>query len=275
MKIYFYLAICVGIFASCKSYVQVFNTASNIGENEHGNYVYETDTVRITYSFWEENGVMTFEIFNKTKSPIYIDWKKSSYIDNSVKLNYWADVEKTSSQIVYDNYLFKKSSESASKKNTITGVSQTSSTKMERITFIPPNSSYFRSQFYIYPVSAFLLNTKTNSEEVLRKDDNSKKTKIYKANYNLETTPLIFRNFLTISFSEEIEDEFYIDNKFYISEVLEMERDHFEQYRYDTSVKGKWFLRDEYGNPILFNDFESPKSFYIKIPKVASITKRK
>ena len=49
---------------------------------------------------------MTFTIFNKLDIPIYIDWKKSSYIDNSVKLNYWVDEEMKKTLESYDNYYY-------------------------------------------------------------------------------------------------------------------------------------------------------------------------
>lgn len=73
----------------CKTYVQVFDTKAKNIKVENEFYVFENDSLKITYSFWAKNGLMTFGIYNKLNKPLYIDWKKSSYIDNSVKLNYW------------------------------------------------------------------------------------------------------------------------------------------------------------------------------------------
>jgi hypothetical protein len=50
---------------------------------------YENDTVRVVYIFWSENGTMGLFIHNKSKRPIYIDWKKCSYITGTVKHDYW------------------------------------------------------------------------------------------------------------------------------------------------------------------------------------------
>ncbi len=86
---------------------------------------------------------MQFEIYNKLKTPIYVDWCKSFYIDNKVKLNYWEDVELTNA--LYLCYYY----ESAFLGRRSAGFSNSTKTKDERITFIPPKAKYLRSQFYI------------------------------------------------------------------------------------------------------------------------------
>jgi hypothetical protein len=262
------------ILFGCKSYVQVFKTNSSVETDADGFYVYENDSLKITYSFWNAKGLMTFSIFNKLDKPLYIDWKKSSYIDNSVKLNYWVDEEKTKGLSAYGSYYYDgpllKPGYAISSKG---GASISSTVKVERITFIPPSSNYYRSQFYILPINFFKLDTKTEFDEVPRKDKPKKKTKVYKATFTKEKSPLVFRNFLTFSLSEDFVTEFYVDNEFYIQQVLEMDKRHFEQYRYDDD--GKWYIKDENGNPILFSDFQSPSSFYLKIKKnVESIESR-
>src|SRR5690606_24629018 len=228
------IGLIVLFFYGCKSYVQVFETNGTNLEIENEFYVYENDSLKITYSFWTQKGLMTFAIFNKLDKPLYIDWKKSSYIDNSVKLNYWIDEEKKKSIEYYGSYYYDgpllKPGYAVSSTG---GISVSSTVKVERITFIPPTSNYYRSQFYILPINFFKLDTKTNYDEVPRKDKPKKSTKVYKATFTKEESPLVFRNFLTFSFSEDFESEFYVDNEFYIQQVLEMDRRHFEQYKFD------------------------------------------
>lgn len=265
------------ILFGCKSYVQVFKTDSSIETDTDGFYVYENDSLKITYSFWKAKGLMTFSIYNKLEKPLYIDWKKSSYIDNSVKLNYWVDEEKTKGLSAYGSYyydgpLLKPRFAISS----TSGISMSSTVKVERITFIPPSSNYYRSQFFILPINFFKLDTKTEFEEVPRNDKPKKKeTKVYKTTYAKENSPLVFRNFLTFSLSEDFETEFYVDNEFYIQQILEMDERHFKQYRYDEAKKGKFYIKDENGNFKLFSDFKNPSSFFIKIPKEGSIEYRK
>lgn len=260
----------------CKSYVQMFNTDSLIIVNDEGFYVHENDSVKITYSFWKEKGLMTFSIFNKLDKPLYIDWKKSSYVDNSVKLDYWVDEEISKVISSYGSYFYADPLLMPGYIVSSTGGASVSSTfKEERITFIPPSSNYYRSQFYILPINFFKLDTKTDFVEVPRNDKPKKKTKLYKATFSKENSPLVFRNFLTFSLSEDFTSEFYVDNEFYIEEILEMDRRHFGYYRVDETKKGRSSLFEDNKNWILISDFKNPRSFYLMIPKEGSIEYRR
>jgi hypothetical protein len=260
----------------CKSYVQVFNTNSTVDTNEEGFYVHENDSLKITYSFWKEKGLMTFSIYNKLDIPIYIDWKKSSYIDNAVKLNYWSDELKSKAMSLYSSYLYSgpllKPGFAAS---ATAGTTLTTTVRDERITFIPPLSYYYRSQFYVFPERFYRLDKETRFVKVPRRDRPEKTTKVYQASFTKHNSPLIFRNFLTFSLSENFETEFYIDNEFYIDEVFEMENKEFGFYKYDESKKGRSLIRDENGEPILFSKYKKPSSFFIKIPKERGVKERR
>jgi hypothetical protein len=267
------VAICLLLFG-CKSYVQVFNTKSLIKIDNEGSYVYENDSLKITYSFWQEKGIMSFTIYNKSNKPLYIDWKKSSFINNSVKLNYWIDEEKTKAISVYGTYFYDGPLLKPGYPLINTGGASISSTmKEERITFIPPESNYYRSQFYIFPITAFTMDTKSAFDEVPRKDKPKKRTKVFKATFTKENSPLVFRNFLTFSFYENFDAEFYVDNEFFIQQILEMDRKHFEQIRYNENQRS--YILDENGNFKFFSEFMRPSSFYLRIPVEQSISNRK
>ena len=144
---------------------------------------------------------MSFVIFNRQQKPLYIDWKKSAYIDNSVKLNYWIDEEKMTSTEYYGSYLYNgpliKPDYAVGE---TVGIKKSSNVKVERITFIPPKSKSFRSKFYILPV-IFCKLMAPESYEVQRNDDTRKKTIVYEKSYENNNSPVVFRNFLTFSYS--------------------------------------------------------------------------
>ena len=268
MKNILILIVISSLLFGCKSYVQVFNTSSSIKTDTEGFYVYENDSLKITFNFWKTKGVMAFSIYNKLNRPLYVDWKKSSYIDNSVKLDYWVNEETSNAITIYGSYFYAGPLlKPGFVVNKGASLSSTTTVKVERITFIPPSSNYFRSQFYILPISYYPLGNKAKSEEVSRNDKLKKKTKIFRADFSKENSPLVFRNYLTLSTSEDFETEFYVDNEFYIDEIFEMDKRHFEQYRYDETKRGKWFICDENGDPLLFSDFKKPSSFYLYMPK--------
>ena len=78
-------------FAGCASYIQVFETTSVNVPIQDGRFVYEDDSVKVVYTFWKKKGLMAFDVFNKLDVPVYIDWKKSSFVYNDYKMDYWVD----------------------------------------------------------------------------------------------------------------------------------------------------------------------------------------
>lgn len=237
----------------CKSYVQVFNTKSlNVKIGTDSYYVFENDTIKITYSLWENKGLLSFTVFNKSSKPIYIDWKKCCFIDKSTKLDYWIDKElrktvTTSSGYVYKAYLNLYNTGNHA-------IATTEIIKYERITFIPPRAKYHRSQFHLLPIAYYPM-TKLNNYKMVSRNDKSKTkgTRVYEMNFTKAISPYFFRNFLTYSFDEDFETEFYIDNEFYISSIKEMRSKHF---------KGKIAKRS--GDKIIFEyPFYEHSSFYL------------
>jgi hypothetical protein len=177
-----------------------------------------------------------------------------------VKLDYWIDEQMTKSIQYYGNYYNSGPMQKLGNAfSSSLGLSVSTSVKIERKTFLPPNSSYSRSQFYILPINFFNLDTKNQTKEVLRNDKPKKKTKIYEKSYSNENSPLIFRNFLTISFSENFDNEFYVDNEFYIRDIKEMKRRHFEYMKRDESFKYEKFY--------LHSDYMNERSFYLYFNK--------
>ncbi len=140
----------------------------------HDNYLFfENDTLRVVYMFWGENGVMGIFIHNKTEYPLYIDWKKCSFITGTTKHDYWDESitmatsgststigeEQTkavsSSEYWFTNFLrgFVNGDEKKTNKSSSEWFQQTFSnsltriTKPERITFIPPHTTISQAAY--------------------------------------------------------------------------------------------------------------------------------
>jgi hypothetical protein len=174
----------------------VFETTSNTLKQKKNMFCYENDTVKVLYDFWSQQGLIKFEIFNKTKQPIYVDWKKSSYISNKFKLNYYRDGETIESKSLLANYYFKPN---YTPNEIAMGSTSSIVTKDERITFIPPNSKIQKAQFYILPISRLNMSPSTFFYETERNDNPTKKTIIYLQNYTEENSPIAFINHILIS----------------------------------------------------------------------------
>jgi hypothetical protein len=128
--------------------------------------------------------------------------------------------------------------------------------KPERITFIPPKSFYYRSQFYLLPIDYFEISTVTAIKKIIPRNDNPKKTTVvWEQNFDYINSPLKFRNYLAFSFSENATNFFFIDNEFYLSSVKEMDYNH-----YLGAI-----INNKNGNSEFSRPYKKETSFYIKI----------
>lgn len=243
------------------NYTQIFETQSTNTRKIDDFFVYENDTVKITYSFWENYGLLSFGVYNKLNKPIYIDWKNSSFINNSNKIDYWIDETQKSTIDYFSSYLYRGpllkpgfAVQSGTQFSTSTEV------KPERITFIPPKSNYYKSQFYLLPIECYKLNSDSiNTTIEPRRDRPKKNTTIYSQDFSSSNSPLIFRNFLAFAFSENSKEFFFVDNEFYINSVKQMDLKHYW---------GRSSGFDNKGNPIYpKNPFKVGTSFYIQVPE--------
>lgn len=257
------------IFCGCSSsFVQVFETnTENKNIINEDSYIYENDSIKITYNFWEDNGKMSFIVYNKLKKPLYIDWKKSSYISNTVKINYWEDITTTNSvearQTIIDNKKFNTGFNIRKYylANSI-GVSSSVSSKPEKITFIPPNSNYFRTQFKLLPIKELKVKN-YNSIVIPNLNNKEKMENALKKNFSKNESPLVFRNFITMSYNENFTTEFYVDNEFYVSKVTKLKSNQFEAIK--RKENSAFFEKSEDGKLLKINPYKSEKSFYVII----------
>lgn len=258
------------VLTSCKTYVQVFETESRNTVSESNFYVYENDSLKIMYDFWHNRGVLRFSIYNKLDKPLYIDWRKSSYIYNNMKINYWEEKEfrKSNSSFYYSSshhssYNYSPNYTSGNNFGTLSGTQSTVITKPERVTFIPPKSTFVKNQFFIVSKRQFMVKDyKVNKvESKIRK---GKVTTILEKTYNLDQTPFLFRNFLTVSLSEDISEEFYIDNEFYVSKIQKLKLLDFSKPLLDETKKPKKvLLMDSKGRTMRYSPFQKSGSFYL------------
>lgn len=250
---------------SCNAYYQTYKVSSTNCKPDVNNFlISESDTFKIIYSFWSDHGIVAFTFYNKTEKPIYIDWKKSSCIFNGLKRNYWDDIVYSSSTIVSaqkdvystknkysadPNYLFQRY-------GITTSFSTAQTFKPEQITFIPPKS--------FISVSKFLIGFQTiigNKDIALEN-----RQVLCKKTFDQTSSPLTFRNYITISMDEKFNDSFMIDDHFYLGEVKEF------KYKGDIiplaqpnlyyfKIKDKSYGHDKFkfGDKVIF----SKKSEYI------------
>lgn len=180
------------------------------------NYVFESDSLTIRYSFWDEDGVLGFSVYNHMSQPIYIDWKRSSFIQNGEKLDYWQETTVSASSAVYSNVL--RSGLFGRGVNTGIVVSNGKEMKIERYTFIPPRSKYIRKQFSLNGEERIEVDFDERMEcEVKGRD---KRVSLQSRSFSRSDTPLEFRNYIAFTRSEDDDVEFYLDHRFHVSQAV-------------------------------------------------------
>jgi hypothetical protein len=251
-------------FSNKPLYVQIYETEGvNISKTKDY-YTYENDTVRIDYVFWADGGVMAFRVFNKTNRPLYIDWFKSAYISNAGRYQYWNERNKP-----------EVSREGISRRNKIifpsvpgyTGSVIADRIKPEKISFIPPGSYLEKNGDYLTEDFFTDWGTDYSQTKEPRHDDPHIITTVSCKKFTRENTPLDFRNFLTLSFSDNFTSEFYVNNEFYVKSITSMERNHFWDDIADSHVNDNADWRSFKNNYYSQTKYKKGADFYYQTYK--------
>ena len=205
------------IFSSCSEYGQVVYTkpiSDGINKQEDY-YVFEDDKIKVVYDFWAPRGMMHFTLYNKTNKPLYVDWNKSSFVNQKNKVRYYEGREYTTSITTSADAKVTKvgtiyGAPAAATKGKGVSYSSGTTVREERITFIPPQSSITKT-FNNLVANIYYKVTDYNSTE---KEIHGISVHEITLGDNVE-----FRNFLTYSTTEQFENEFYIDNGFRITKI--------------------------------------------------------
>lgn len=236
----------------------------NLIESSPDKYVFDNDTVRITYTFWSHHGQFGFSIENKLSTPIYVDWKKSNLIYNGTPNVYWTDETVVNSNSVTRGIAVRGHF------GVSMGMARTDGESIirpkERVTFLPPTSTIERNEYAIENSSYYLMDLTKNGEVVTNDANPKKMTTVYKQGFTDVSSPIHLTNFLTISSKENFEVEWFIQNSFYINEIEEMELAHF---------RGKCTGSTDIGEPICPRVLRSNKKYYLYVPKGYDFVKRK
>lgn len=234
---------------SCMPNVQVVTLrGSNVTPAQEG-LVLDNDTLTLRYNFASERGLMQLSLLNKLNKPLYVDWKRSSFIIGQDKVDYWSDVSDvnlTGSAPRYNRY-----ASPVYLGGTIT--------KQDPIAFIPPQTRLEKKQFVVVPQgSVHLTGSSITEQEKAKWTDRKKPVDIVTYAYSADQSPLTFRNYLTLSTDKDFKTEFTIDTKFWASDVKVLPRDQILTQQSTSNYDGRGYYI-----PAIF---KQPDAFYVQLP---------
>lgn len=239
-KLYFlFVGFALLFLSSCSPYVKLLETEASGTTKSADKYIaFENDSIKVTYNLWDNGGVMYYVVYNKLDVPLYVDWKKSGYVVNDIKYNYWQD--RTVSEVTQSATLIPGT-------KIVTYLPKTVTIADERITFIPPKSQI--SIPFTYPLisgdASLQYDISNNDKKIkvqtvdLRHDKTatkqkvdktwkgSGKTTVFEKTFTRENSPFTFRNFMTYSTTESFQREGYVNTSFAVVKMTEMKAKQF------------------------------------------------
>ncbi len=241
-------------------YVQVYDIESSLPLVKN-KFTYENDSIRVTYYFWGENGIVQIGINNKLDKPIYIDWKKSFYKNVDNELSYAPEIVITEeNRKVYEQYAFEgRFLHSIDyEMNYNTASSNEFATKVEDITEIKPYGYYMRLKYHLTPkqIYTFTEDAKKLSEPSFENEGSF--VTVYEASFDKAKSPFSFSSTVFFSTDKEFASSTKVTSDFYVVGGFEMNAKHF---RGDKSGK------DAEGRVIYKFPYRKSSRFYQEIDK--------
>jgi len=207
--ILFQLAVLVGLWG-CAQYQYVTVDGKLMYDDNYG-FFDSNDTLTVLYTFNGLNCPINIELHNNHTKPIYVDWSRSFAVIDGKAYSYWVDDAMLNAQV--ETYCYDYNALSSSVSN-VRGIVS----KEQKVNFIPPRS-------YTSFTPIWLMNSSINLngwKDFLDTNSFTKKRLMEKKySFNETNNPMIVRSFLTVSFTENFLDPFYLDHSFWVSEVVE------------------------------------------------------
>ncbi len=204
---YLFLLLGFLLLNSCSTYYcSTMNTRDPYTiKNDYGEFVVEGDSLDVIYNFYGHNAPITVGVVNKMSKPLYVDWTKSGIMIDDASTSY-IELPRVSkgddSQLTDFTYFLNNS---------------------DNLSYVKPYSRLNKqilelTNFNFHKINDSLYNN-WNTEA-----DSWGENKKYKTiRYAEADSPIYLRTFLTVyEDSRRIEDAFYYENAFYMSELIKI-----------------------------------------------------
>lgn len=225
MKKYFLLLTVSLLFASCKSYIQIYDVDSTSAKTSNEQFVFENEDCKLTYNFWEEWGNASMVFTNKTDKNLFVSLSQSSYIFNGFSSSFYKGVD--------DHVVISKF-----KSKTFHDLP---------VVCVAPKSSRVIGDLNLVDKIYFFCEKK--------KDNPSRR---YSENYNENDSPITFGYNMVYSATENCNEVKSLESSFYVSRIENVTK---KQEEVSSQVKN---CSDYSDTSVIILKSQSPKRFYIK-----------
>lgn len=199
----------IAILASCNVYRYTTIESKSIRKNGQAVFTEENDTMRIEYNFSGSGGPVAITIFNKTNLPLYVDWKRSSFIVNDKAVSYF------NPNVRLDGTINSQSIQSVNQITDGRAAIRADLLVQPGSSFIPPQS--YAQNTYVYLTT--FVDTRIPIEKMKREklQIGQFNYRIWKADFSEADTPLFFKSYITFTMSDNSGQFFSKQHDFYIA----------------------------------------------------------
>ncbi|WP_276503772.1 hypothetical protein [Terrimonas pollutisoli] len=228
----------IATLSSCTTYQYVTLDSSDVPKNEKKEFLWENDTLKVSYKFSGEGGLLTIAVFNKANQPLYIKWKKSALINDGEAMSLFKKGVIVSGAVETDTYRVDKNLSASS------SFFSASFDLPEGVDFLPPLSGLSKSLVSLQEINSKSMAVPGDVPQKKIKSAEGIITKLRLVQYGKELSPLKFKIYLTLALGQEAGSEFFVQHSFYANEVIQTNEmpDLFSMYRKDGS---QFYVRHE------------------------------
>ncbi|QNL49972.1 hypothetical protein H8S90_25355 [Olivibacter sp. SDN3] len=209
------------VFSSCSTYyVSTLDSVDIKKDAETGVFIFENDSVMVSYNFFGEHAPVSIAVYNKLEEPLYIDWQRSALIVDGQAVSYMGD-EVAISGVTRN---VETSYRTFNNWRTSRGIGTIDATaKLPKgLSFIPPHATIEKTQLQISPSFHQDVADSAYTKADLAKFDGTL-ARINHKNYTDASTPLAFKSYLTLYVLDEATEKprtMTFAEDFFVSELI-------------------------------------------------------
>lgn len=187
------------VIVSCSRYqINTLSSTNTLKNQQTGDFEFENDSVKISYSFYGVNAPVHIQVYNKLNKPLYIDWKRSALIVDDKAVSYAGNEVPISGSTIADTYNWNRNA------STTYGSVNAVATLPKDVAFIPPHTQINNDLLTVSKGSINIPDSLMHNKGLLFVDKSNGRdsAKVKAATFSKETSPLKFKSYLTLYTSD-------------------------------------------------------------------------
>jgi hypothetical protein len=217
MRLFILSVLAMLLLASCAPYQYITLNSPEVSKNDKKDFTWENDTLRLTYNFHGEKGLMTLTIYNKTTQPLFINWKRSALIRDGHSISLYNPTVQVTGDAVSTSYPSFVRDGVRTRYTTLSA----SFDLPEGMDFLPPASDVSKGLVYVQQSGFSDMAAQPNARKEKLPANDGVVTTVSRVTYEAQTSPIQFKSYLTFALGGLNDKEFAVSHSFYATEVVQ------------------------------------------------------